>query len=168
MYKTNQDEKRGFYSDYDEYISQSTAFCNLNPEYREVGLWGYPANNNFKAGVGMVNEYATIDPDHINPITHEKGSPHAFIFKGLEDWWWEQGDYTWLDKTGVDIVAGNIVHPEIEDPNKPNHLMDCTRYFFISRPKILELRAKKAKDSVRDAWLEEWKPEKKPMGWKTA
>lgn len=166
LYKVRQDEKRGFYSDYDEYVSQGNAYVNLNPEYKGMGMWGYPANNSLHVGVGMVNEYATVDPDHTNPLTQEKGSPRVFIFKGMEHWWEEQGDYTWLDKTGVDIVEGSAVHAEVEDPHKPNHLMDTTRYFFISRPKTSLLAAQQKKDKVRDAWLKEWKKPQKSMSWK--
>lgn len=167
MYKTNQEEKRGFYSDYDEYVAQGNAFANANPEFKDMGMWGYPANNNLSAGIGMVNEYATVDPEHINPLTRELGSPRVFIFKGMESWWAEQGDYTWLDKTGVDIVQGSAVHAEVEDPTKPNHLMDTTRYFFMSRPKVSLLRAQLPQKKEQDAWRREWKKPKKSVSWKT-
>ena len=157
MHKTNQDEERGKYSDYDDYISHGQAFINKFPEYESVGLWGYPGNNNIKAGINMVNDYLFIDPEHIHPITHELGSPRFFIFNNIEDDWWdEQGDYTYLDESSVD-EAMNVVHKEKPDPTKPDHLMDNTRYFFSDRPKIAALEAIKKEAVRRDAYDSGWR-----------
>ncbi len=167
FYKTKSDEKRGLYRVYDEYISQTRAFINERPEYKHVGLWGYPANNDFRAGVDRVNEYAYVDPNHTNPLTGRLGSPRVFIFKGCDEWWNEQGDYTWLPpKGGVDITDGGF-SPEEEDPYKENHLMDVTRYFFLTRPQVRMLDLRFGGRQRKDAWDDVWDREVK-RNWKTA
>ncbi len=168
FYRTKSDEKRGHYRVYDEYISQTRAYINERPECKRVGLWGYPANNDFKAGVDRVNEYAYFDENHTNPMTGKLGSPRVFVFKGCEDWWNEQGDYCWLPpKGGIDTTEGGMV-PEVEDPSKANHLMDDTRYFFLTRPKIRVLDLQQHARQHTDAWSERWDKEPVKKNWKTA
>ena len=169
FYRTKFDEKKGYYRLYDEYIGQTRAFINERPEYKGVGLWGYPANNSFQVGVDRVNEYAYVDPNHSHPLTGKLGSPRMFVFKGCDDWWNEQGDYTYLPpKGGIDTTVGGF-SPEEEDPSKPNHLMDTTRYFILTRPKIRVVDLQMHKRKHGDQWSKVWEDARGiKKNWKTA
>jgi hypothetical protein len=169
MYKTHQSEERGKFSDYDDYISHCQRFINKYPHFESVGLWGYEGTNDVRAGINVVNDYLWEDPEHTHPITGEKGSPRFFIFDTVdEDWWNEQGDYTWLDESSVDD-AMNVVHKEKPDPTKPDHLMDITRYFFMDRPKIAALEEMKKAAKKADVYNEGWNQiNAKPRGWMVA
>jgi hypothetical protein len=166
FYRTRQQEVEGKRRLYDAYLDEMKRYTNERPELKPFGLWGYPANNDFRAGVDRVEAYATFDENHTNPLTGKLGSPRMFIFKGMNNFWAEQGDYTWKPpKGGVDITDA-VDALEEEDDSKPNHLMDCTRYFLLTRPAIRYADMSMKVRKKQDAWKSKWREGKK--NWKTA
>jgi hypothetical protein len=168
MYKTLQDQERGFYSAYDEFLWQSIQIAEKFPDYRNVGLWGVAGNNDFQAGVGRVRDYGYIDPDHVHPITGVKGAPRIYFVKGkCEPFWMEHGDYTWaMPKGGVDFIGSGGTGKEVPDPSKPDHLMTSLRYFIMSRPMVNACPVSEPKGRILDRWKRH-ELEKK-FGWKVA
>lgn len=101
----------------------------LFDEYMTFGISCIPGNNDFAFGYNRVSQYLHVDPEHIHPITKQKGSPRLFVFRKCINTINEFIGYAWKD-----VPNGQDRDPE-EKPKKVNdHLMDEIRYVLASRP----------------------------------
>lgn len=98
-------------------------------EYKELGVDGYiKANNDVQAGIARMKKYLRIDPEHIHPLTGQKGSPRFFVVEGSSPAFEKEiRNYRWKEKKDG-----------LNDPDVPvkldDHAMDECRYFLMSRP----------------------------------
>ena len=101
----------------------------LFDEYMEYGISCEPGNNDFAFGYMRVSQYLHLDPDHVHPITGEKGSPRLFIFRKCANTIKEFIGYEW------EAVGDTEERDPSERPKKhADHLMDEIRYVMATRP----------------------------------
>jgi len=101
------------------------------------------AKNSEHSGINRVGEYLRFDPEHISPVTGEKGAPRVFIFDRCEALIGEISEYkneTWKDES-----------PK-ERPKKGmgvrDHAVDTLRYIINSRPPVPEISQEVRTDTV--------------------
>jgi len=104
-------------------------------EYDEYGISLSPANNSKEAGWNRVGEYLRVDPDHIHPITGEKGSPRLFFSTRCRHLLTEIPEYIWKR------LADENSNPKEEARKLNDHACDALRYLIMSLPSPYE-RAK--------------------------
>lgn len=169
FYKTQQSKERGMYSLYDIYIESGIEYANQEPILRELIPYGIGANNDFRAGVERVNNYAKVDPEHKHPLTGEIGAPRLHFFDGKCDMFWaEQGGYTWKPGPGGLDAEMTGPQPEVEDPTKDNHLMDCIRYGILTRPPLSLVRELRKQMPLLDRWKQKEQQKLFGQSWKVA
>lgn len=109
-------------------------------EYMEAGITTIPGQNDVIAGINRVKEYLHVDPDHLHPVTGERGSPRLFFFQGLTDNHIEEhAQYRW--KQAVKL-SGDPNRDDIKEApvKRQDHSVDETRYFIMSRPPVSQMK----------------------------
>ena len=101
-------------------------------EYDEYGISLSPANNSKEAGWNRVGEYLRVDPEHIHPITGEKGSPRLFFSTRCKYLLTEIPEYIWKR------LADENSNPKEEARKLNDHACDALRYLIMSLPSPYE------------------------------
>ena len=113
-----------------------------NPRMKAPPIHFVPADNNELLTRGAVNELLAFDPDLINPITGESGSPRLFFLKKTEAR--PDGCYYAIRETRAarrKQIGSNNGQPsfsEDREPGVPDHAYDDVRYYAASRPRYRE------------------------------
>lgn len=106
----------------------------LFDEYMEHGISCESGNNDFSLGYTRVSQYLHVDPDHVHPITGEKGSPRLFIFRKCINTIKEYIGYEWEN-----VKKPNERDASEKPKKKADHIMDETRYVIATRPEPSKL-----------------------------
>ena len=101
-------------------------------EYEDNGISLSPANNNKEAGWNRVGEYLRTDPEHIHPITGNKGSPRLFISDRCKFLLTELPEYIWKR------TSDEHSNPKEEARKLNDHACDALRYLIMSLPSPYE------------------------------
>ena len=105
-------------------------------EYDEYGISLSPANNSKEAGWNRVGEYLRVDPEHIHPITGERGSPRIFISARCKWLLTEIPEYIWKR------LSDESTNPKEEARKLKDHACDALRYLVMSLPSPYEREKK--------------------------
>ena len=133
--KINQ-KKGGKFSIADDYLDDELS------TREDIIVWE-SADNNELVTRARINEYLAVDPDRINPITKEKGSPRLFFIKKSDEWPYgaartiSQTESQMKVKIGTEM--GTPVYSDDRDENITDHGYDPVRYFVASRPPVAEV-----------------------------
>jgi hypothetical protein len=114
-------------------------------DYSDAGIstaddtvYWQPADNNELVTRSRINEYLSVDPERVNPVTKEKGSPRLFFVTKSDDWPYgcvrslSQTESQMRLKIGTEL--GKPVYGDERDPEIVDHAYDMVRYFCASRP----------------------------------
>ena len=96
-------------------------------EYVENGIYIVPNQKDWDAGYNRVTEVFQYDPNHVHPITGEKGAPHFFAFNNCPHFISEAESYRWKK-----VRTGASFKEEPQDDN--DHHMDGLNGMLTSRP----------------------------------
>jgi hypothetical protein len=106
-----------------------------------TALYWAPADNAEMPSRSRIKEYLRVDPDHLHPITREKGSPRLFFLKKTSEY--PNGcDRAILElrsqkRVKVEESGGRDVYSDDRDDTVPDHSYDALKYFVISRPSVM-------------------------------
>lgn len=107
---------------------------------RDTAIDWTPADNNELGTRNRINEYLTVDPNRVHPLTGQKGSPRLFFVKATDSY--PQGCIHVLRemraqrrvKVGTDM--GRPIFSDERDPDVIDHAYDPLRYAIASRPPV--------------------------------
>lgn len=113
---------------------------------RNTALYWSPADNAEQPSRSRIKEYLRVDPEHVHPVTREKGAPRLyFVRKTLG---YSNGcDRVILElksqkRVKVEEAGGRDVYSDERDDTVPDHAYDALKYFVISRPTVMREPAK--------------------------
>lgn len=101
------------------------------------GVPCYGGDNSISAGRQRVLEYLTPNTSGVRPfplqgeITERKKWPRVYVFSHCKKWRREQRQYRFKE--------GKQIEGEKEKTEGDDHMMDLTRYFFMTRPSPLKM-----------------------------
>ena len=104
----------------------------LHKEYASQGIAFTKANNDIEAGINRVCEYLSIDPEHTNPITGEKGAPYIYISARCVHLIDEIFEYQW-EKSHSDKKD-----PRERPKKRRDHACDAMRYGLVGQPSVFK------------------------------
>jgi hypothetical protein len=112
-------------------------------EYKDVeilplqtALYWTPADNNESATRLRINEYLTVDPERIHPITKEKGSPRLFFIMKSAAYPGGVSEILRETKAQKRVLIQEGLYSDERDPDVTDHGYDTLRYFVASRPAV--------------------------------
>ena len=106
-----------------------------------TALYWSPADNAEMPSRSRIKEYLRVDPEHLHPVTREKGSPRLFFVRRSVDY--PNGcDRAILElksqkRIKVEEAGGRDVYSDERDDTVPDHAYDALKYFVISRPSVM-------------------------------
>jgi PBSX family phage terminase large subunit len=127
-------------------ISDEYADTRVLPH--ETALFWAPADNAEMPSRSRIKEYLRVDPEHLHPITREKGSPRLFFVRKSSEY--PNGcDRTILElksqkRVKIEEAGGRDVYSDDRDDTVPDHAYDALKYFVISRPAVMRETQKAA------------------------
>jgi hypothetical protein len=95
-----------------------------------------------------IKEYLRVDPEHLHPITREKGAPRLFFVRKTTEY--PNGcDRAILElksqkRVKVEEAGGRDIYSDDRDDTVPDHAYDALKYFIISRPAVMRETPKAA------------------------
>ena len=95
-----------------------------------------------------IKEYLAVDPNHLHPITREKGAPRLYFLRKTTDY--PNGcDRTILElksqkRVKLEEAGGRDVYSDDRDDTVPDHAYDALKYFVVSRPAVAREKAQAA------------------------
>jgi hypothetical protein len=107
---------------------------------KETAIFWEEADNNELGTRNRISEYLRVDPDHIHPITKQKGSPRLFFVVKDQDY--PNGVSEIMRQTRqqrrkkIGTENGKPIFDEERDESVPDHGYDLVRYVIASRPAI--------------------------------
>jgi phage terminase large subunit len=120
---------------------------SIADEYSDIGvlprstaLYWSPADNAEMPSRSRLKEYLRVDPEHVNPITREKGAPRLYFVKKTKEY--SNGcDRVILEtksqrRLKIEEAGGRDVYSDDRDDTVPDHAYDALKYFVISRPPV--------------------------------
>lgn len=118
----------------------SDEYAEILEQPRETAIFWQAADNNELGTRNRINEYLTVDPERIHPITKEPGAPRLFFVQISDQH--PQGVYHALRETraqrrvkiGTDL--GKPIFSDERDPTIVDHGYDPVRYFIASRAPV--------------------------------
>lgn len=113
-------------------------YCDVALLPKESAIYWTPADNNELGTRNRINEYLTVDPNRVHPLTNQKGSPRMFFLKANDRY--PQGLMHVIRETrsqrrvkvGSDL--GRPIFSDERDPDVTDHGYDVLRYLVASRP----------------------------------
>ena len=105
-----------------------------------TALYWSPADNDEASTRSRIKEYLRVDPEHVHPVTREKGAPRLFFLKRTTDY--PNGcDRTILElksqkRLKIEEAGGRDVYSDDRDETVPDHAYDALKYFVVSRPTV--------------------------------
>jgi hypothetical protein len=120
-------------------ISDEYADTRVLPH--NTALFWAPADNAEMPSRSRIKEYLRVDPDHLHPVTREKGSPRLFFLRKTHDY--PNGcDRAILElksqkRLKIEEAGGRDVYSDDRDDTVPDHAYDALKYFVISRPAVM-------------------------------
>ncbi len=100
---------------------------SIADEYVENGIYVVPNQKDWDAGYNRITEVFQSDPNHIHPLTGEKGAPHCYVFANCPHFIGEVDSYRWKK-----VRTGSAFKEEPQDDD--DHHMDGLNGFLTSRP----------------------------------
>lgn len=106
-----------------------------------TALYWSPADNAEMPSRSRIKEYLRVDPEHLHPVTRQKGSPRLFFVRKTTDY--PNGcDRAILElksqkRIKVEEAGGRDVYSDDRDDTVPDHAYDALKYFIISRPSVV-------------------------------
>lgn len=107
---------------------------------QETAMFWAPADNDEASTRSRLKEYLRVDPEHLHPVTREKGSPRLFFLRRTTDY--PNGcDRTLLElksqkRVKIEEAGGRDVYSDERDETVPDHAYDALKYFVVSRPTV--------------------------------
>lgn len=96
-------------------------------QYLDEEIFVLPNQKDWDAGYDRITELLAIDPDHVHPITGERGASHLFAGLTVPNWHREVEGYRWKKVKASDNFK--------EEPvDKDDHHMDGFNGFLTTRP----------------------------------
>jgi hypothetical protein len=120
-------------------------YCDTRVMPQGTALYWTPADNAEMPSRSRIKEYLRVDPEHVHPVTREKGSPRLFFLKKSSEY--PNGcDRTILElksqkRLKIEEAGGRDVYSDDRDDSVPDHAYDALKYFVISRPTLMQERA---------------------------
>lgn len=111
-----------------------------------TALFWSPADNAEMPSRSRIKEYLRVDPEHLHPVTREKGSPRLFFVRRTEEY--TNGcerailELKSQKRVKVEEAGGRDVYSDDRDDTVPDHAYDALKYFVISRPSVMREPAK--------------------------
>jgi len=128
FYKTAQ-KHGGKWSVADEYSD-----VNFLP--LQTALFWKPADNNELGTRNRINEYLAVDPEHVHPITKEKGAPRIYFLVRSKEY--PMGCFELLKEIRAQkrekVAEG--VYSDKRDDKVVDHAYDTFRYLLAARPSV--------------------------------
>jgi hypothetical protein len=106
----------------------------------ETCLFFSPADNNELGTRNRINEYLTVDPERLHPISRQKGAPRLFFVQYSQQY--PQGCKKSLEqlknatRIKLGTEQGKPVYSDDRDDRVVDHGYDPIRYFMASRPPV--------------------------------
>jgi PBSX family phage terminase large subunit len=106
-----------------------------------TALYWSPADNAEMPSRSRIKEYLRVDPEHLHPVTREKGAPRLYFVRKTIDY--PNGcDRAILElksqkRIKVEEAGGRDVYSDDRDDTVPDHAYDALKYFIISRPSVM-------------------------------
>lgn len=126
-------------------ISDEYADSRVMPH--NTALYWAPADNAEMPSRSRIKEYLRVDPEHLHPITREKGSPRLFFLRKTGEY--PNGcDRAILElksqkRVKIEEAGGRDVYSDDRDDSVPDHAYDALKYFIVSRPAVMREQPKK-------------------------
>lgn len=120
-------------------------YCDTRVMPQGTALYWTPADNAEMPSRSRIKEYLRVDPEHVHPVTREKGSPRLFFLRKSSEY--PNGcDRTILElksqkRLKIEEAGGRDVYSDDRDDSVPDHAYDALKYFVISRPTLMQERA---------------------------
>ena len=120
---------------------------SIADEYSDTGvlphstaLFWSPADNAEMPSRSRIKEYLRVDPEHLHPITREKGAPRLYFVKktsaypnGCERVILELKSQR---RVKLEEAGGRDIYSDERDDSVADHAYDALKYFVISRPPV--------------------------------
>jgi PBSX family phage terminase large subunit len=106
-----------------------------------TALYWSPADNSEMPSRSRIKEYLRVDPEHVHPITREKGAPRLFFVRKGEGY--SNGcdrvitELKAQKRVKIEEAGGRDVYSDDRDDTVPDHAYDALKYFVISRPAVM-------------------------------
>ena len=106
-----------------------------------TALYWSPADNAEMPSRSRIKEYLRVDPEHLHPVTREKGAPRLYFVRKTMDY--PNGcDRAILElksqkRIKVEEAGGRDVYSDDRDDTVPDHAYDALKYFILSRPAVV-------------------------------
>jgi hypothetical protein len=116
--------------------SVSDEYSDVNFLPLQTALFWKPADNNELGTRNRINEYLAVDPEHIHPITKEKGAPRLYFLVRTKDH--PAGVYELLKEVRAqkrERVSEGI-YSDTRDETVVDHAYDAFRYLLAARPSV--------------------------------
>lgn len=106
-----------------------------------TSLYWSPADNAEQPSRSRIKEYLRVDPEHLHPITREKGSPRLFFLRKTSDYL-NGCDRVILElksqkRIKIEEAGGRDVYSDDRDETVPDHAYDALKYHVVSRPSVM-------------------------------
>lgn len=127
-----QQRQGGQYSIADEYEDASYD--------ADTALYFEPADNNELGTRNRINEYLTVDPERLHPISRQKGAPRLYFVVSSPQY--PSGCRKSLEqlknatRIKIGTEQGKPIYTDERDPRVVDHGYDPCRYFIASRPPV--------------------------------
>ena len=120
---------------------------SIADEYSDTGvlphstaLFWSPADNAEMPSRSRIKEYLRVDPDHLHPITREKGAPRLYFVKKTSAYpnGCERAILELKSQRRIKLeeAGGRDIYSDDRDDSVPDHAYDALKYFVISRPPV--------------------------------
>lgn len=120
---------------------------SISDEYGDTRVMPYanaifwtPADNAEMPSRSRIKEYLRVDPEHMHPVTREKGAPRLFFVRKSSEY--PNGcDRVILElksqkRLKIEESGGRDVYSDERDDSVPDHAYDALKYHVISRPSV--------------------------------
>jgi PBSX family phage terminase large subunit len=107
---------------------------------RPTSIHWAPADNAEMPSRSRIKEYLRVDPEHVHPVSREKGSPRLFFVRKTSAY--PNGcDRVVLElrsqkRLKIEEAGGRDVYSDERDESVPDHAYDALKYHVISRPPV--------------------------------
>jgi phage terminase large subunit len=116
--------------------SVADEYSDVNFLPLQTALFFKAADNNELGTRNRINEYLAVDPEHVHPITKEKGSPRVFFLIRTSDH--PMGCFELLKEIRAQkrekVAEG--VYSDKRDDSVVDHSYDAFRYMVAARPSV--------------------------------
>jgi len=120
-------DSAAFAKNYSKFKGDEDQLYGISDEYMDHGIWCVRNQKDWDTGYNRLTELLLDDPEHVHPVTGEKGAPHFLVFNSCQNMINEFERYKWKENRLKDSYK--------EEPiDRDDHHMDGLNGFFASRP----------------------------------